>query len=79
MAIITITILQDIIVTFVLAGGHFVGGVLQGFYGDEWNDDEYDNDDGRTIKRSMIASAVSPCIITLTTCNQGSIHSELHI
>ena len=50
--------LQDIVITGVLAAGHFAGGVLQAFYGDEWND--YDNfDDGKTIKQSMIASAVS--------------------
>ena len=41
-----------------LAGGHLVGGVLQGLYGEEWND--YNFDDTKTIKRSMIASAVSP-------------------
>ena len=45
---------------FVVAGGHLVGGVLQGVYGEEWNDDDYNFDDGRTIKRSMITSAVSP-------------------
>ena len=53
-----LSLLQDIIVSFVLAGGHLVGGVLQGLYGEEWND--YNFDDAKTIKRSMIASAVSP-------------------
>ena len=43
-----------------VAGGHLVGGVLTSIYGEEWNDDDYDSDDGRTIKRSMITSAVSP-------------------
>lgn len=55
--------IQDIIVSLVLAGGHFVGGVLQAVYGDDWNDNDVvddDDDDVKTIKRSMIASAVSP-------------------
>ena len=47
-------------ISFVLAGGHFVGGVLQGFYDDEWNDDEYSAiDEAEEIHMSMIASAVS--------------------
>lgn len=49
--------LQDIVVSFVLAGGHVAGGVLQGLYGYKW--DSYSIDDKKKIKISMIASAVS--------------------
>lgn len=48
---------QDIIVSFVLAGAHVAGGVLQGFYGNKW--DSYSVNDKKKIKISMIASAVS--------------------
>ena len=51
---------KDVVVSCVLAGGHFAGGVLQAFYGKEWDDSIYDDvDDAQTIKKSMIASAVS--------------------
>ena len=45
-------------VGFVLAGGHFVGGILMAVYQDDW-DFEGSNDDADTIRASMIASAVS--------------------
>ena len=47
-------------ISFVLAGGHFVGGVLESFYGNEWDDDIYSAvDEQEKINKSMIASAVS--------------------
>ena len=51
--------IQDVVISCVLAGGHFVGGVLQAFYGNEWNNDDYTDDRVEKIYRSMIASAVS--------------------
>ena len=42
---------------FVLAGGHLVGGILQAIYSDDW--DDFIGSDADTIRRSMIASAVS--------------------
>ena len=45
-------------ITLVLAAGHFVGGLLQAIFADDWNDID-GTDDADTIFRSMIASAVS--------------------
>ena len=52
---------QDIIISATLAVGHFVGGILESYYGNEWADDDDDDDydDADKIKNSMIASAVS--------------------
>ena len=37
-----------------------MAGILQAFYGNEWNDEPNDStDDGKKIRDSMIASAVS--------------------
>ena len=56
---------------FVLAAGHFVGGILQAIFGDDWNDNRLDasdaSDDADTIFRSMIASAVSVHDFTLNS------------
>jgi hypothetical protein len=49
----------DIVISFVLATGHFIAGVLEAFYAGEWNDDIHDGfEDRDTIRNSMIASAV---------------------
>ena len=47
-------------ISFLLAAGHFIAGVLEAFYAGEWNDDfTAVVDDIDTIRNSMIASAVS--------------------
>ena len=52
-------------ISFLLASGHFTAGVLEAFYGSEWNDDVYDTLEERDkIRNSMIASSVSLISIT---------------
>ena len=52
--------MQDVVISFLLAAGHFIAGVLEAFYAGEWNDDiTVFVEDRDTIRNSMIASAVS--------------------
>ena len=51
--------MQDIVISFLLAAGHFIAGVLEAFYAGELDDINVGGDDIDTIRNSMIASAVS--------------------
>ena len=69
--------MQDILISFALAGGHCVGGsgILQECFSDEklmWSSSSHTN----TIERSLIASAVSA--VYVNPRHLSMIHSLTH-